>query len=221
MSISEKKIGELELSEHIPETEKLLLARLKSSTSGEEHFRWLLFVVGFYRSINKIQAAAGLLEEFIQSNSDAEQSAHCYLALGQIATDEERHEAALDYFSEAVKLAPKRRKVLYVLHNNIGFCFNSLGRFRDGEEHCRLAIDIDWTRASGYRNLGVSFNGQNNIVSSAWALVEAIKADEADNRARVLLDELLAQNPTLAVQCPWVFQINGSEIRQTADVPVI
>jgi len=221
MSISEKKIGELELSEHTPETEKLLLARLKSSTSGEEHFRWLLFVVGFYRSINKIQAAAGLLEEFIQANSDAEQSAHCYLALGQIATDEQRHKAALDYFSEALKLAPKRRKVLYVLHNNIGYCFNSLGRFRDGEEHCRMAIDIDWTRASGYRNLGVSFNGQKNIVSSAWALVEAIKADEGDNRARVFLNELLAQNPALAVQCPWVFEVNGREPRQTADVPVI
>ena len=221
MSISEKKIGELELTEQTPETEKLLLARLKSSTSSEEHFRWLLFVVGFYRSINKIQAAAGLLEKFIQSNSDAEQSAHCYLALGQIATDEQRHEAALDYFSEALKLAPKRRKVLYVLHNNIGYCLNSLGQFRDGEEHCRMAIDIDSTRASGYRNLGVSFNGQNNVVSSAWALVEAMKADEADNRARVLLDELLGQNPALAVQCPWVFQVNDPELGQTADLPPV
>jgi len=37
----------------------------------------------------------------------------------------------------------------------------------------------------------------------------------------VLLDELLAQNPALAVQCPWVFEVNGREPRQTADVPVI
>jgi tetratricopeptide (TPR) repeat protein len=221
MSITEKKISELESAEHTPETEKLLLARLENSTSGEEHFRWLLFVVGFYRGINKIQAAARLLEGFIQSSSNAEQSAHCYLALGQIATDEQRHESALRYFSEALELAPKRRKVLYVLHNNIGYCLNSLGRYRDGEEHCRMAIDIDWTRASGYRNLGVSFNGQKNIVSSAWALVEAVKADETDNRARVLLEELLAQSPALAIQCPWVVQGLSPELRQTPDLPVM
>ena len=218
MSISEKKLGELESAEH-PETEKLLLARLKTSTSGEEHFRWLLFVVGFYRSTDKIQSAARLLEDFIQSSTDPEQSAHCYLALGQIATDEQHHEAALKYFSDAIELAPKRRKVLYVLHNNIGYCLNSLGRYHDGEAHCRMAIDIDSSRASGYRNLGVSFNGQKNIISSAWALVEAVVADETDNRARSLLEELLAQNPVLPVQCPWVIQALNLELRQ--DIPVI
>ncbi len=123
----------------------------------------MLFVVGFYRGINKIDAATELLEGFIKITRDIEQSAHCYLALGQMATDEQRQEDALKHFTLALELAPKKRKVRYVLQNNIAYCLNTLSRFEEGEKHCRQAIEIDWTRASGYRNLGISLNGQGNV----------------------------------------------------------
>ena len=225
MSITEKKLATVDTSEiptsDTPDTEKLLLARLESSTTHDDYFRWMLFVVGFYRAINKIEAAARLLEDFIKVSQDVEQSAHCYLALGQIATDEQRHDAALDYFTAALAAGPKKRKVLYVLHNNIGYCLNSLGRFSEGEQHCREAIAIDWTRASGYRNLGLSLNGQKNFVGAAWALVEAVKADEADNRARVLLEKLLALHPILGVQCPWVMNVLNADLSASVDVPLM
>ena len=221
MSTMEKKTTAVELADATPDTEKLLLARLESSTTGEDYFRWMLFVVGFYRGINKIEAATQLLEAFIKVSKDVEQSAHCYLALGQIATDEQRHEAALGYFTSALELAPKKRKVVYVLHNNIGYCLNSLGHFDEGEKHCRRAIEVDWTRASGYRNLGLSLNGQKNIVGAAWALVEAVKADETDNRARVLLEKVLALHPGLGVQCPWVTAVLDSDRNFDADIPLM
>jgi tetratricopeptide (TPR) repeat protein len=225
MNITEKKLAAAEPTEtatlDTPDTEKLLLARLESSTTGDDYFRWMLFVVGFYRGINNIEAAARLLEDFIKVSNDVEQSAHCYLALGQIATDEQRHDAALDYFTAALAAGPKKRKVLYVLHNNIGFCLNSVGRFSEGEKHCREAIAIDWTRASGYRNLGLSLNGQKNIAGAAWALAEAVKADEADNRARVLLEKLLALHPVLGVQCPWVMNVLNSDLSATVDIPLM
>lgn len=207
MSTTEKKDTGLELSESTPDTETLLLARLRSSTSAEDYFRWLLFVVGFYRGASKVDAAVELLEQFIRESNDAEQSAHCYLALGQIATDEGRHDSALEYFTSALKLAPKRRKVLYVLHNNVAYCLNSLGRFVDAEKHCRMAIDIDCKRASGYRNLGVSLHGRNYAVDAAWALTEAVNVDSSDKRARALLEKLLALHPSLSVQCPWIIQV--------------
>ena len=205
MSATEKKLAVIESSESAKDdTETLLLARLKSSTTAEDYFRWMLFVVGFYRGINNVDAAVELLERFVKATKEPEQAAHCYLALGQIATDQQRHELALQQFTEALNLAPKKRKVLYVLHNNIGFCLNSLGRFIEGEHHCRQAIAIDWTRASGYRNLGLSLNGRKNLPAAAWALAEAVKADRNDHRARVLLEKLLALHPHLAVECPWV-----------------
>ena len=221
MSITEKKTTVMELTEQTPDTEGLLLARLESSTTSEDYFRWLLFVVGFYRGTNKTDAATRLLEGFIELSKDPEQSAHCHLALGQIATDEQRHEAALNHFSAALEVAPKRRKVVYVLHNNIGYCLNSLGRFTEGERHCRAAIEIDWTRASGYRNLGVSLNGQKNILGAAWALVEAVKAEEADHRARELLEKLLAIHPVLGIQCPWILQTLSPDQSKIPEFPVI
>ena len=221
MSTTEKKSPALESIEETPDTEKLLLARLENSTTSEDYFRWLLFVVGFYRGTNNIDAAIRLLEGFIKLSKDVDQSAHCYLALGQIATDEQRHEAALSHFSAALELAPKRRKVVYVLHNNIGYCLNSLGRFTEGEKHCRTAIEIDWTRASGYRNLGISLNGQKNHVGAAWALVEAAKADDSDNRARGLLGKLLAIHPALVIQCPWVMQALSSDQSKHPEIPLM
>ena len=223
MSITEKKTNllEVEVSDDTLNTEKLLLSRLESSTTSDDYFRWMLFVVGFYRGINKIDSAMQLLEAYIKVSKNIEQSAHCYLALGQVATDEMRYQTALNHFSAALDLAPQKRKVVYVLHNNIGYCLNSLGRFIDGEKYCRMAIEIDWTRASGYRNLGVSLNGQKNVVGAAWALVEAVKADEADNRARALLEKLLALHPTLLVQCPWVLQNLSSGQSANPDVPLM
>jgi tetratricopeptide (TPR) repeat protein len=221
MSNTEKKTNLAELPDNTPDTEKLLLARLESSTTSEDYFRWMLFVVGFYRGINKITSAVDLLEAYIKVSKDIEQSAHCYLALGQIATDEMRYQAALSYFSAALDLAPQKRKVLYVLHNNIGYCLNSLSHFIEGEKYCRMAIGIDWTRASGYRNLGVSLDGQKNVVGAAWALVEAVKADETDNRARALLEKLLALHPMLGVQCPWVLQSLSSDQSAGPDVPLM
>jgi tetratricopeptide (TPR) repeat protein len=221
MSTTDKKLTPLEFAEESPDTEKLLLGRLKNSSSGEDYFRWMLFVVGFYRGINKVDAATELLEEFIKTSTDIEQSAHCYLALGQIATDERRHEAALKHFTSALELAPKRRKVVYVLHNNIGYCLNSLGRFVEGEVECRIAIEVDWTRASGYRNLGVSLHGQNDLAGAAWALTEAVKADSVDNRARVLLEKLVALHPSLGIQCPWVMQSLSVEDNTYPEAPII
>lgn len=221
MNTMEKKLTTLELTEESPDVEKLLLARLKNTTSREDYFRWMLFVVGFYRATRKIDAATELLEEFIQNSTDSEQSAHCYLALGQMAIDERRHETGLRHFASALELAPQRPKVVYVLHNNIGYCLNTLGRFVEGEVECRAAIEVDWTRASGYRNLGISLQGQNNFAGAAWAFVEAIKVDNLDDRARLLLENLVAAYPSLALQCPWITQSLSLGDAPPPDLPLI
>jgi tetratricopeptide (TPR) repeat protein len=221
MSTNDKKTTALALPEASPDTETILLERLKNSATDEDYFRWLLFVVGFYRGVNKIDAATELLQGFLKMSKDIERSAHCYLALGQIATDQERIEVALKYFTTALELAPKKRKVLYVLHNNIGFCLNRLGRFAEAEEHCRTAIDIDWTRASAYRNLGASLEGRKDLAGAAWALAEAVKADGSDNRARLLLERLVAAHPAIILRCPWVNEVLGADPKSFREAPLV
>ena len=107
MSNADKKTTAISLAEPSQDTEQLLLQRLKNSSTDDDYFRWMLFVVGFYRGINKIEAATELLQGFITASKNPEHSAHCHLALGQIATDEQRFETALKHFILALELAPK------------------------------------------------------------------------------------------------------------------
>jgi tetratricopeptide (TPR) repeat protein len=206
MSTFEKKTPQMETPVHEQDTESLLLERLKNSQSESDYFRWLLFVVGFYRGIQKVDAATALLHGFIETSNSDEQKAHCHLTLGQIATDEQHFEAALKHFKTALGLNPKQKKIVYVLHNNTAYCLNMLHYYPEGERHCRLAIEVNWTRASGYRNLGVSLKGQTKIVEAVWALVEAAKLDVSDERARLLLRKLIEENPDVLVQCPWAME---------------
>jgi tetratricopeptide (TPR) repeat protein len=186
------------------ETERLLIERLQNSKNEEDYFRWLLFVVAFYRGIEKVDSARALLQLFLETSKDPEQKAHCHLALGQIATDEQHIETALNHFTTALRFNPTKAKVGYVLHNNVSYCLNQLGRYKDAEQHCRMAIEIDGRRASAYRNFGISLEAQKNILAAVWALVEALKVDSADERARDILKKLISENPSLAIQCPWM-----------------
>ncbi len=200
------------------DTEALLLQRLNNTTTEEEYFRWLLFVVGFYRGVEKISEAIKLLEAYINLNRSTENKAHCHLALGQIATDEKRIAAALDHFNEALALRPAKRKVSYVLHNNIAFCLNQLNRHAEAEKYCRAAIELDWTRASAFRNLGISLKGQGNLIGAAWVLVEAINADPGDTRARAIVEQVVKGNPGIAASCPWLSRAFESENKSAADL---
>jgi tetratricopeptide (TPR) repeat protein len=211
--------GELAVAE--PESEKILLERLQQAKTEEDYFRWLLFVVGFYRGLQRLEPAKTLIERYIEAGDNPQQIAHCYLALGQIETDEQKFEKALVHFVAALKLNPEKRRIIYVLHNNAGYCLNVLGRYTEAEHHCRLAIEVDSTRASGYRNLGVSFQGQGNLIAAAWALAEAVKADLSDDRARVALEKLVAKNPVIAVQCPWVSDGLYPSLKTAEAVPYV
>jgi tetratricopeptide (TPR) repeat protein len=186
------------------DTEKMLLQRLEATTDDDEYFRWLLFIVGYYRGIERADAAKELLRRFLGGTNNAKYHVQCQLALGQIATDEQKMDAAIAHFSAAIELQPASEKIEYILQNNLGYCLNMVGRYDEGERHCRTALDLNWTRPSAYRNLGISFHGQGKLTSAAWALQEAIKMDGSDERARMLLKKLLSDHPSLFLQCPWL-----------------
>jgi len=186
------------------DTEKMLLQRLESTRNEEEYFRWLLFTVGYYRGVQNPEAAKELLRRFLATSNNPEYRVQCQLGLGQIATDEQQLDIAITHFVAALALQPANTKIQYILHNNLGYCLNMVGRYDEGERHCRTALDLNWTRPSAYRNLGVSFHGQGKLTSAAWALLEAMKMDASDDRARTLLNKLASDHPSLALQCPWL-----------------
>ncbi len=190
---------------------------MQSSKTEGEYFRWLLFVVAFYRGIQKVDSARALLQLFLETSHDNDQKAHCHLALGQIATDEQRFETAFNHFVAALKLNPTQSKITYVLHNNAGYCLNTLGRYKDAERHCRVAIETNANRPSAYRNLGISLEGQGEFVSAAWALAESVKANSADDKAQQLLAKLVEKRPALRLQCPWIEKALSPSASQPVD----
>jgi Flp pilus assembly protein TadD len=187
-----------------PDTEKMLLQRLEATTNEDEYFRWMLFTVGYYRGLERADAAKTLLSRFLDTSSNPEYHVQCRLALGQIATDGQEMDQAIAHFAAGLELQPVSKKIEYVLRNNLGYCLNMVGRYDEGEGQCRAALDLNWTRPSAFRNLGISFHGQGKIAAAAWALLEAIKTDSADDRARMLLKKLATDHPSLLQQCPWV-----------------
>jgi hypothetical protein len=68
-------------------------------------------------------------------------------------------------------------------------------------------LEIDASKASAYRNLGISLMGQSQLLGAVWALTEAVKAEPADDRARAVLKKTLAENPALITRCPWVVDV--------------
>jgi len=184
----------------------MLLQRLESTTNDDEYFRWMLFTVGYYRGIKRLDAAKDLLERFLGVTSNPEYHVQCHLALGQIATDEHKMDAAVGHFKAALDLQPSSKRIEYILRNNLGYCLNVVGRYGDGEHYCRTALDLNWSRSSAYRNLGISFQGQGKLTSAAWALLESVKMDASDDRARSLLKTLATDHPSLVFQCPWIME---------------
>ena len=78
------------------------------------------------------------------------------------------------------------------------------GDYSEAERHCRLAIEMDSYHANAFKNLGISLAGQNDLVSAAWAYIEATKVDARDPRAFHLLEKLVAEHPEIIIPFPGV-----------------
>lgn len=186
--------------------EKTLLKSLTEDISDANYFSTLWDLARFYGNNQRDDLAAALIQIILESTNDPEKQATCYLGLGQIA--EQRHEygVAVRHYAKGLALRPEDKGVSYFLHNNMGYCLNLHGKHTEAERYCRLAIEIDSQRANAFKNLGLSLAGQNDLVGSAWAYVEAIKADARDPRAFHLLEKLVSDHPELTSQFPGVLR---------------
>ncbi len=131
-----------------------------------------------------------------------EMKAWCCLAMGQVMEQMADYPAAITYYSEAFSLEPAHTETWYFINNNLGFCLNTLGRYREGEVYCRNAISIDPGRSNAFKNLGISREGQGDYVQAADAYMAAIRANACDPRALQHLEELYRRFPESMLQIP-------------------
>jgi len=182
------------------EAERLLLERLKSRESDFLNALWDLAYL--YGTAGRQRQAQAYLERYIANTDDPEKRAGCYLRLGQLMEQIRDYESATSFYSRAFVLEPESTRTWYLIHNNLGFCFNHFGRYSEAEGYCRSAIKIDPSRHNAYKNLGVSLAGQGDFANAAENLIRATKANASDGRALKLLEQLLVEHPEVRAEMP-------------------
>jgi tetratricopeptide (TPR) repeat protein len=94
-------------------------------------------------------------------------------------------------------LEPMHTSTWYFINNNLGFCLIALDRFAEAENYCRKAIETDPNRPNAYKNLGAALSGQGQYRDAAQCFIAATQLNAADDRAYLLLRELLREHPEL------------------------
>ena len=196
------------------EGEKVLLARV-ADASNQNPIETFWQLVHFYRIAEKNDLACKLINHMLAADDSAENRAHCYLVLGQIAEVREQFDAAIDFYTRGLTFRTPDKIVKYFLYNNTAYCLNVQEKYRAAENYCRWAIYINPARANAFKNLGISLAAQNNPVGAAWAYVEAMQAEPGDLRAFHLLKTLVVGHPELGPQ--FALLLNNDEPEHTKE----
>jgi len=173
----------------------MLLKKLDAAGANKKAALWEL--AQFYKNNKQHEQALERLRQLIQLLPDPEAKANCVFTMGQAEEKVGDYAAAIGYYKEALALEPASTFTWYFIHNNLGYSLNTLGRFAEGEELCRKAIQIDPARSNGHKNLGIALAGQGQYHDAAQAFVAATQANASDPRALRLLEDLLKQHPDL------------------------
>lgn len=197
----------LTLPERIPVTdeqaEAVLLQHLKANISDADYLETLWQLVRFYQGIQRNDLVTDITQMILKSTDNPEEQARCYHWLGQAAELRREYDAALEYYAKGVTLKPTDKITAYFLRNNTGYCLNLKGRHEEAEALCLKAIEIDSAQHNAWKNLGLSLEGQGDLMGAAWAYVEATKLNPRDIRAFTFLQRLIAEHPDFARQIFW------------------
>ncbi len=179
----------------VTEMEKTLLKRLEAEKSQPIEALWQL--ARFYQQSKQFDKGLACLRQVLPQMPDAESKARGVLALGQMMESIADYRSAVAHYKEAFAIEPVQTDAWYFINNNLGFSFNQLGQFGEGERYCRKAIEIDPNRPNGFKNLGLALSGQGDFREAARCFLTATQVNAADPRAFHLLRELLKQHPEL------------------------
>jgi len=146
------------------------------------------------------EKAMDYLRQIMAIETEPENKAHCVLAMGQTVERLRDYESATRYYKEALAMEPAVTRTWYLIHNNLGYRFNTLGRFAEGQVFCLKAIEIDDERHNAHKNLGITLENQGMFAEAARCYVTATRLNASDRRAYDLLEKLLDAHPELSIE---------------------
>jgi tetratricopeptide (TPR) repeat protein len=180
------------------DAEKMLLKNLAEQKDDPGNALWDLG--RFYAKNGQHDKAIDCLRKIIEREANPEIKASCVLAMGQTMEQVKDYRAAMRFYREALSMEPTHSRNWYFINNNLGFCLNTLGEFKEGELYCRRAIEIDANRPNGHKNLGIALQGQTRFHEAAQSFIAATRVNAIDPRAFDLLEKLVAEHPELALE---------------------
>lgn len=182
------------------EYEKELLENLKQQ---EQKVRDAYFyLVCFYSDKRRWDLGLPYLEHLLDITTEPEEKSHYVFSMGQLMEQAGDFERAVDFYKQALTMEPADDRTWYLIHNNLGYSLNKLGRYAEGERYCRQAIQIDYHQYNAYKNLGISLDGQGNYAEAAKNFIESTRANAGDPRALQHLEDLLKRQPGLLKDNP-------------------
>jgi tetratricopeptide (TPR) repeat protein len=153
-----------------------------------------------YNAKKRPDRAVKCLRRILASESDLEAKASCVLALGQTMEQCNDFPAAITFYREAMAMEPTCNDTWYFIHNNLGYSYNQVGEFDEGEKCCRSAIQINPRRPNGHKNLGIALAAQGKYREAAISYITGTFNHAGDARSFKLLQELIKEHPELAFE---------------------
>lgn len=177
------------------------LKRLLAETERDRE-RLLRALVLLHVRTDRPTDAVPYLRRLLATTEEPEEQAAHLLTLGQLMEQGGDLPAAADFYTRGLALRAGAAGVRYLLHNNLGYCLNQLGRYAEAEPLCRAAIALDPERYNAHKNLGVALEGQGRYAEAAECYVESTRRNPADPRALRHLETMLARHPELTAALP-------------------
>jgi len=180
------------------EMEKHLLDRLKNEPDS---VRQILCELGrFYGDMKQEERAIACFREVLNREPDLERKAACVLAMGATMEQVGNFQGAVRFYKEAFSMEPTHTDTWYFINNNLGYSLNQLGRYEDGLDFCRRAVEIDPKRFNAHKNVGISLAALGRFAEAAECFVTATRLNASDSRALGHLEDLLKEHPELSFE---------------------
>jgi tetratricopeptide (TPR) repeat protein len=175
--------------------EKDLQQQLKQPDQNPKDVLWKL--AWLYNATRRPEQAMKYLRQLLAAESDLEIKAACILGLGQSMEQLNDFPAAIQFYREAMIMEPARNDTWYFIHNNLGYSYNQIGQFAEGEKCCRTAIQINPARPNAHKILGIAMSAQGRYREAALSYITGTYNHAGDGRSFKLLKELVQEHPAL------------------------
>ncbi|MBN1365925.1 MAG: hypothetical protein JW976_14045 [Syntrophaceae bacterium] len=146
-----------------------------------------------YQRKGQPQKALTILKNMLADTDDNDKAAEHYLNIGRLMENMEDFVSATSYYYKAMALGPSNLEIWYFIHNNLGYCLNVLGKYKEAEQFLEKAIKILPPLPNAYKNMGLSLEGQNCYEEAAFYYMCSMAVCPDDLRPMQHLENLISR----------------------------